>query len=85
MHSIIFTFIVIGSPAGGLGKEISSLTGVFSPEMPVNGIQYIGILDYQTSGIFSALPNTFPIFQPFTQNTFSMDFRLFIPLAGRII
>ena len=61
---------VFASPAGGLDRDISSILGVSSIDTAITGIKYIGTINYQTDKLFTALPNTFPIFQPFTKNTF---------------
>jgi hypothetical protein len=63
--------MVIGSPAGGLDKDIASVIGVSSKDTAIISTNYIGTLNYQTEGIYTSLPNTFPIFQPFTKNKFS--------------
>lgn len=63
--------IVVGSPAGGLDKDISKIIGVSSKDTVINSTRYVGTLNYQTEGIFNSLPNTFPIFQPFTKNVFT--------------
>ncbi|WP_428232546.1 hypothetical protein [Flavobacterium sp.] len=65
--------MVIGSPSGGLDKEIADILGVSSTNTAINGTKYIGTINYKTDGIYASLPNTFPIFQPFTQNKFSNE------------
>lgn len=65
--------MIIGSPAGGLDKEIADILGVYSNDTLINGTKYIGTINYKTDGIYTSLPNTFPIFQPFTQNKFSNE------------
>jgi hypothetical protein len=63
--------MVIGSPVGGIDPDIAALLGVSSTDTAINGTKYIGTINYKTDGIYSSIPNTFPIFQPFTQNKFS--------------
>lgn len=64
---------VFGSPAGGIDSDIMDLIGISAKDTSITSIKYIGTLNYQTSGLFHSLPNTFPIFQPFTQNKFKAD------------
>ena len=59
---------IFASPAGGLDKEISGISGVSSEESMTNTLKYIGTLNYKTQGIFDKLPNTFPVFQPYSVN-----------------
>jgi hypothetical protein len=59
---------VFASPAGGLDKDISSALGVSTLDTVINGIKYIGTINCKTDGLFAGLPNTFPLFQPFTKN-----------------
>ena len=59
---------VIASPAGGLDSDIASLLGVSTSDTTITGTKYIGTINYQTDEIFKDLPNTFPLFQPFTKN-----------------
>lgn len=61
---------VFASPAGGLDKDISGILGVSTSDTTINDLKYIGTLNYQTNGIYNSLPNTFPVFQPFTNNKF---------------
>ena len=65
--------MIIGSPAGGLDKEIADILGVSTTDTAITGTKYIGTINYKTDGIYESLPNTFPIFQPFTQNKFSTE------------
>lgn len=65
--------MVVGSPAGGLDKEIADILGVSTTDTAITGTKYIGTINYKTDGIYESLPNTFPIFQPFTQNKFSTE------------
>ncbi len=60
---------IFGSPAGGFDKDIMDIIGVATEDTSINGIKYIGTINYQTSGIFQSVPNTFPLFQPFTRNS----------------
>ncbi|MBK5261204.1 MAG: hypothetical protein JJE17_01375 [Peptostreptococcaceae bacterium] len=62
---------VFGSPAGGLDKDISEIIGVSTTDTVINKIRYNGTLNYHTEGIYNSLPNTFLLFQPFTQNKFA--------------
>ena len=62
---------VFACPAGGLDKEISAILGVSTTDTIITGTKYIGTIQYKTEGIYHALPNTFPIFQPFTANKFA--------------
>ena len=64
---------VFASPVGGIDKEISSILGVSSADTLISDIRYIGNINFHTEGIFSSLPNTFPIYQPFSQNKFKED------------
>jgi len=64
---------VFGSPADGLDKDISEIIGVSTNDTAINNIRYNGTLNYQTEGIYNSLPNTFPLFQPFTQNKFEKE------------
>lgn len=61
---------VFGSPVGGIDKEISVLLGVSTRDSSILDTRFIGTLNYQTEGIYTSLPNTFPVFQPFSRNTF---------------
>ena len=59
---------VFASPAGGIDPDIANVLGISSTQERVGDLQYIGTLNGQTEGIFEGLPNTFPIFQPFSKN-----------------
>jgi len=59
---------IFASPAGGLDKDISAVLGVTTKDTIINGVKNIGTINYKTDGLFNELPNTFPIFQPFTEN-----------------
>lgn len=59
---------VFASPLGGLDKDISAIIGVSTSDTAVGATKYIGSTQYKTDGIFHDLPNTFPVFQPFTKN-----------------
>lgn len=59
---------VFASPAGGLDSDISSLLGISTSDKRSTETKYIGTTDYQTQGIFESIPNTFPLFQPYTKN-----------------
>jgi hypothetical protein len=61
---------VFASPSGGLDPDISTILGVSTKDTTITGIKYIGTTNYQTTGLFASIPNTFPIFQPFTNNKF---------------
>lgn len=61
---------VFASPSGGLDTDISTILGVSTKDTAITGIKFIGTINYKTAGLFSAIPNTFPIFQPFTNNKF---------------
>jgi hypothetical protein len=61
---------VFASPAGGLDKDISSMLGVLASDTTISDLKYIGTLNYKTDGIYNALPNTFPVFQPFASSKF---------------
>ena len=74
--------MVIGSPAGGLDKEIAAIIGVSSSDTAINGTKYIGTINYKTEGIYQGLPNTFPIFQPFTQNKFNTELQSIYSVSG---
>ena len=58
---------VFACAAGGLDKDISAIVGV-STDDTITAIKYIGTTNYKTGGIFEAIPNTFPVFQPYTKN-----------------
>jgi hypothetical protein len=62
---------VFGSPAGGLDKDISALLGISTKDSIITPARFIGTFEYRTDKITSSLPNTFPLFQPFTMNKFS--------------
>lgn len=62
--------MVIASPAGGLDKDIAALLGVSTRDTVISGTQFIGTINFKTGGMFHSIPNSFPVFQPFTQNTF---------------
>lgn len=74
--------MVIGSPAGGLDKEIADILGVSTIDTAITGTKYIGTINYKTEGIYESLPNTFPIFQPFTQNKFSNELESIYSVSG---
>lgn len=61
---------VFGSPVNGIDKDIASLLGVSTKDSSISEPRFIATLNYQTEGIFKSLPNTFPIFQPFSLNNF---------------
>ncbi len=61
---------VFASPAGGLDKDISNIIGVSTRDSIINITRFIGTLNYKTNGIYASLPNTFPLFQPYTLNKF---------------
>ena len=58
---------VFASPAGGLDKDISDIIGISTDDTTITDIKYIGTTDYKTDGIYDGIPNTFPLFQPFTK------------------
>ena len=64
---------VFASPAGGLDNDISTIIGVSTEDTTMTDIKYIGTINYQTDGIFDAIPNTFPLFQPYTKNKITKD------------
>jgi hypothetical protein len=59
---------VFASPAGGLDRDISAILGVSTVDAAITGTKYIGTINFKTDKLFKALPNTFPIFQPYTKN-----------------
>jgi hypothetical protein len=59
---------VFASPAGGLDRDISATLGISTKDTAIHGTKYIGTINYKVDGLFDKLPNTFPIFQPFTEN-----------------
>lgn len=61
---------VFASPVNGIDKDIAILLGVSTRDSVISETRFIGNLNYQTEGIFKSLPNTFPLFQPFSRNTF---------------
>ena len=61
---------VFASPAGGLDRDISDMLGVLTSDTAISDLKYTGTLNYKTDGIYSSLPNTFPVFQPFTNAKF---------------
>ncbi|HAZ01700.1 MAG TPA: hypothetical protein DCY97_05910 [Marinilabiliales bacterium] len=63
--------VVIASPAGGLDKDISDLLGVSTADTAISSTRFIGTTNFQTENIFDAMPNSFPVFQPFTNNNFT--------------
>jgi hypothetical protein len=64
---------VFGSPAGGIDPEIAESIGISTKETTVKNIKYIGSLHSRTDGFFEGLPNTFPLYQPFTRTTNAKD------------
>jgi hypothetical protein len=73
---------VFGSPAGGLDKEISDIIGINTTDTMINEIKYIGTLNYKTDGIWNSLPNTFPVFQPYTKNKFKSSAEIVYSVSG---
>jgi hypothetical protein len=59
---------VFASPAGGLDRDISNILGISTIDSTIIDTKYVGNIQYKTDGIYSALPNTFPIFQRYTTN-----------------
>ncbi|HLP73018.1 MAG TPA: hypothetical protein VK155_08965 [Bacteroidales bacterium] len=62
---------VFASPVNGIDKDIANLLGVSSKDTIVSGTRFVGTLNYNSDGLYKSLPNTFPVFQPFSRNTFS--------------
>jgi hypothetical protein len=61
---------VFASPAGGLDRDISAILGMETSDTAISDLKCIGTLNYKTDGIYNSLPNTFPVFQPFTNAKF---------------
>ncbi len=59
---------VFASPSGGLDPDVADILGISSAQKKAGTLQYIATLNGQTEGIFEGLPNTFPIFQPYSKN-----------------
>jgi len=62
---------IFASPAGGIDKDISNILGISTNDSTITDTKYIGNIHYKTDGIYIGLPNTFPIFQRFTNNKLS--------------
>lgn len=60
--------MIIGSPGGGVDADILELIGVTSADSKPVQIEYIANINGKTEGIYRNLPNTFPLYQPFTRN-----------------
>jgi hypothetical protein len=60
--------MVIANPALGIDPEIAAVIGIRTDSRRVEDLRYIATTSYRTEGIFKDIPNTFPIFQPFTKN-----------------
>ena len=60
--------VVTGSPAGGIDPDIAKIIGVSTTYSKPVSIEYIGTINGRTSGIYKNLPNTFPLFHPYTWN-----------------
>jgi len=74
---------VFASPAGGLDADIAKILGVSTKDKTTgNDIRFIGTLGYRTDGIYQSLPNTFPLFQPFTRNQFANGLETIYSVAG---
>jgi hypothetical protein len=61
---------VFGSPVGGLDPEVAAIIGVSTKDKNINQVKYIGTLNYRTGGSFNGLQNSFPLYQPFSFNSF---------------
>ncbi len=59
---------VFGSPVGGIDTDIQKALGISSAQESVTEVYNIAELMGQTQGIFKDLPNTFPLYQPFSKN-----------------
>jgi len=74
---------VFGSPAGGLDADIANIIGVSTKDTSsMKSLRCIGTIDFQTEGIYQSLPNTFPLFQPFTQNKFAKGLESIYSVSG---
>ena len=73
---------VFASPAGGVDRDISSLLGVSTDDNVISGTRYVGTINYRTDGLFRELPNTFPLFQPFTKNKTADGVKIIYSVAG---
>jgi hypothetical protein len=73
---------IFASLAGGLDKDISEMIGVNTKDTIINTTKFIGTLNYNTGGIFSLLPNTFPVFQPYTKNNFTQGMKIIYSVAN---
>ncbi len=65
--------MIIGSPVGGLDPEIAAMVGVSTQARAVDDIEYVGSINGRTSGLYKDLPNTFPLFQPYSRNEASPE------------
>lgn len=74
---------VFASPAGGLDPDIAKILGVSTKDRTsMDNIKFIGTIGYRTDGIYQALPNTFPLFQPFTRNIFGKELEPVYSVSG---
>lgn len=60
--------MIIGSTVGGIDKDIAKLIGLSTISKKIGDVEYIASINGKTNGIYENLPNTFPLFQPFTRN-----------------
>jgi hypothetical protein len=61
---------VFASPVNGIDSDIAILLGVSTKDSLISDTRFIGTLNFKTEGIYKSLPNTFPLFQPFSRNSF---------------
>lgn len=74
--------MVVASPAGGLDEEVAGAIGIASKDAHISGVEYIASIGYRTDGIYQGIPNTFPIFQPFSHNSVSVDNEVIYSVKG---
>lgn len=73
---------VFGSPVNGIDPDILNLFGISSIQENRDAIKYIGITSGQTDGIFNKIPNTFPIYQPYSSNKSLTDVEVVYSVDG---
>jgi hypothetical protein len=61
--------MVVGDPVNGIDPEIETLIGIQTASKRLDELSYIGTINYKVDGIYKDLPDTFPIYQPYSKNT----------------
>ncbi len=73
---------VFGSPAGGIDPDIMNVLGISTTQKQMAGMQNIGSINGQTDGIFKNMPNTFPLYQPFSKNKSNPEADVIYSVSG---